>query len=223
MTNIEDHKNSKECSVHVRLSAEERRRQLIEAATALFAQKGFNGTTTKEIAAKADVNEALIFRHFNGKDALYDAVVTNRISGFEADSLHRKMEKAAEKRNDKEVLASAGKIVLQRYQSDKQVFRVLLFGILEQRPRIIELLENQIRPLREYLAEYIKLRENEGAFSCKNPDLVVMGYFGMISHYAMLSELVCEVAKVAGDKEAINTFVQIILKSLTTNHKKDGN
>lgn len=216
MTNIESQKNVKEQNVHTRLSAEERRLQLIEVATALFAQKGFNGTTTKEIAAKADVNEALIFRHFNGKDALYDAVITSRICGLESDSLCQKMEKAVEKRSDKDVFANAGKIVLQRYQSDKQVFRVLLFGILEQRPRIIELLENQIRPLREYLVDYIKQRQNEGVFKCKNPQLLVMGFVGMISHYAMINELVGETAKIANDKEAINTFVQIILKSLTT-------
>ncbi len=216
MTNIESQKNAKDQNVQVRLSAEERRRQLIEVATALFAQKGFNGTTTKEIAAKADVNEALIFRHFNGKDALYDAVITSRICGLESDSLCQKIQKAADKRNDKEVFVNAGKMVLQRYQSDKQVFRVLLFGILEQRPRIIELLENQIRPLREYLVDYIKQRKLEGVFNCKNPELIVMGFIGMISHYAMLNELVCEMNKITNDKDAINTFVQIILKNLTT-------
>ena len=35
-----------------RMSAEDRRRQLIEVAIDLFSRKGFDGTTTKEIAAR---------------------------------------------------------------------------------------------------------------------------------------------------------------------------
>ena len=34
------------------------------AAMELFAKKGFRGTTTRDLAAHADVNEAIIFRHF---------------------------------------------------------------------------------------------------------------------------------------------------------------
>ena len=48
---------------------------LIEAATQLFAAKGFDGTRTLEIARKAKVNEALIARYFGGKEGLLVAVL----------------------------------------------------------------------------------------------------------------------------------------------------
>src|SRR5580693_4473452 len=59
----------------MRMPGTDRRQQLIEAALDVFSRKGFDGTTTKEIAAEAGVTEAIIFRHFPTKQALYTAIV----------------------------------------------------------------------------------------------------------------------------------------------------
>src|SRR3989304_5650061 len=62
------------------------RDKILESAIRLFAEKGFSGTTTREIAEKAGVNEALIFRHFSTKRDLYSAIIERKISeepGFE--------------------------------------------------------------------------------------------------------------------------------------------
>src|SRR5919206_5186733 len=58
-----------------RMAAEERRLQIIRVAMRLFSERGFRGTTTKEIAAAAGVSAAIIFRHFATKDELYTAIV----------------------------------------------------------------------------------------------------------------------------------------------------
>lgn len=49
--------------------------KLKSAAFKVFAQSGFHGATTKQIAAEAGVNEALISRHFGSKQWLFVAVV----------------------------------------------------------------------------------------------------------------------------------------------------
>src|ERR1700685_2815368 len=59
----------------MRMQGAERRQQLIETALDVFSRKGFDGATTKEIAVEAGVTEAIIFRHFPNKQALYTAVV----------------------------------------------------------------------------------------------------------------------------------------------------
>jgi len=51
------------------------RRALKEAATALFARRGFAGATADRIARKAGVNKAMINYHFGGKRALYAAIL----------------------------------------------------------------------------------------------------------------------------------------------------
>src|SRR5438105_6003337 len=57
-----------------KLSAEERRASIIRAVRHLFANKGFSGTTTRELAEVAGVSEALLFRHFPTKEALFAAI-----------------------------------------------------------------------------------------------------------------------------------------------------
>jgi len=57
-----------------KLSAEERRASILRAVRHLFANKGFNGTTTAELAEAAGVSEALLFRHFPTKEALFAAI-----------------------------------------------------------------------------------------------------------------------------------------------------
>jgi AcrR family transcriptional regulator len=57
-----------------KLSAEERRAAIIKAVRGVFAEKGFHGTTTRELAEAAGVSEALLFKHFPTKEALYAAM-----------------------------------------------------------------------------------------------------------------------------------------------------
>jgi AcrR family transcriptional regulator len=58
----------------VRLSSEERREAIVKAVRAVFAEKGFHGTTTRALAEAAGVSEALLFKHFPSKEALYAAM-----------------------------------------------------------------------------------------------------------------------------------------------------
>lgn len=51
--------------------AEYTRHSIIKAAVDLFAQKGFQGASVRDIVAKARVNQAAINYHFKGKDGLY--------------------------------------------------------------------------------------------------------------------------------------------------------
>jgi AcrR family transcriptional regulator len=64
-----------------RLDGEERRRSIVEAAMPLFARRGFDGTTTKEIARQAGVSEALLFQHFPSKAALYGEILAQGCEG----------------------------------------------------------------------------------------------------------------------------------------------
>lgn len=56
-------------------SSEETRNRIFAATRQLLAKKGRRGTTTREIAELAGVNEATLFRHFGNKDALIEACV----------------------------------------------------------------------------------------------------------------------------------------------------
>jgi AcrR family transcriptional regulator len=57
-----------------KLSCEERRAAILRAVRRVFAAKGFDGTTTRELADAAGVSEALLFKHFPNKEALFSAM-----------------------------------------------------------------------------------------------------------------------------------------------------
>ncbi|HYX68755.1 MAG TPA: helix-turn-helix domain-containing protein, partial [Terriglobales bacterium] len=65
-------------TARIRFTARDRRQQILEVASRLFARQGFNGTTTRHIAEASGVNEALIFRHFPSKEELYWAVIEEK-------------------------------------------------------------------------------------------------------------------------------------------------
>lgn len=54
--------------------------RLLQAAVKLFAQKGFEATSTREICKLAEVNLCMISYHFGGKQELYSAIIENLIT-----------------------------------------------------------------------------------------------------------------------------------------------
>lgn len=62
-----------------RLSAAERRAQLVEVGRALFAERGFEATSVEEIADRAKVSKPIVYEHFGGKQGLYAVVVDREV------------------------------------------------------------------------------------------------------------------------------------------------
>ncbi len=54
-----------------RMTADDRRRQLLDASIACFAEFGFNGTTTARLAQAARVSEPVLYKHFTSKQELF--------------------------------------------------------------------------------------------------------------------------------------------------------
>lgn len=64
-----------------RLHSEDRRQAIVEAVRTVFAEKGFDGTKTRELAKAAGVSEALIYKHFPSKESLYTAMLESTAKG----------------------------------------------------------------------------------------------------------------------------------------------
>ncbi len=58
-----------------RLSAVERRNQLIEIGRAVFAERGYEATSVEEIAERAGISKPIVYEHFGGKEGLYAVIV----------------------------------------------------------------------------------------------------------------------------------------------------
>jgi TetR/AcrR family transcriptional regulator len=169
---------------HFRVSAEDRRQQILEVATGLFARQGYQGTTTRQIAQRANVNEAIIFRHFPSKEELYWAVIENQCrirrgrAGLEA--------RLAGGGDDREVLTAIGEELLAR---DITLSRLLLFSALENHELSHRFFRTHVAQYLEMLGEYVRRGITEGRFREVDPMLAARGFLGMLVYHYQIQEL----------------------------------
>lgn len=199
-----------------RMSGEERRRQIIQVAMRLFSQKGFTGTTTKEIALAAGVNEALIFRHFATKDDLYAAILEDKACEVCAEDWLADLREIAARRDDAGVFRYVAQKRLEHLRHDESFtfLRLMFYSSLEGHGLAHRFLEQQARPIHKFLCDYVKLRQREGAFRRIHPGIAVSAFIGMLNHhiitYAFFEKWRINIA----DKEAISNYVDLLLGGL---------
>jgi AcrR family transcriptional regulator len=197
-----------------RMRGDARREQLLRVALGIFASKGFRGTTTKEIAAAAGVTEALIFRYFPTKDALYEATLWWRIDAFGFADKMLVLREIAERRDDEGLLRAIAKGMLEFHSTNVDLLRLMFYAGLENHALAEAFRERHIRPFNDFLAEYIATRQREGAFRDVDPPVAVRLILGMPFHHSIQKNLFqCNLVPVS-DEEAVESFVRIALGGL---------
>lgn len=201
----------------LRSSGQERQASLISAAASLFAAKGFNGTTTKEIAKAAGVSEALVFKHFPTKRALYAAILAEKASFSE---LLATVEEAARKRDDERVFTLIARYRI-RKGADPTLLRLLLFSALEGHELSDMFFRKQHRVFYDYLAGYIRRRIEDGTFRDVDPLLAARAFVGMIAHHRLLHEIF-RVPMPRSHEDTVATYVTLFLDGLMARGRKSS-
>ena len=192
-----------------RFSRQERQAHIISAAASLFAANGFKGTTTREIARAADISEALVFKYFPTKRALYAAILAEKAP---ISQLLEVVEEAAKKRDDARVFTLIARHRIRR-ETDPTLMRLLLFSALEGHELSEMFFQNQHRIFYEYLSNYIAKRIAEGAFRAVDPLLVARAFMGMVAHHRLLHEIF-KVPAHRSPEEAVETYVKVFLDGM---------
>jgi TetR/AcrR family transcriptional regulator len=170
-----------------RFSAQDRRRQIMQVAMDLFARQGFNGTTTREIADQAGVNEAIVFRHFPRKEDLYWSVIESKCRlGERRKRLERQLRSGE---GDREVLQGIAEEILQRNWADPGMSRLLFFSALENHRLSHRFFRTYIAERYEALAGFIRSRIRAGIFRRVDPLLAARGFLGMVVYHFLVQEL----------------------------------
>lgn len=105
-----------------RMTGKQRREQLIDVGRKLFADKGFEGTTVEEIAAKANVSKPVVYEHFGGKEGLYAVVVDREIAAL----LTLVTGALTADLNSRQTLERAAMALLDYIESSTDGFRILV-------------------------------------------------------------------------------------------------
>ena len=105
----------------VRMTGRERREQLVLVGRALFAERGYDGTSIEEIAARAKVSKPVVYEHFGGKEGLYAVVVDREMS----DLLNRLTRVLSEGQHPREMVEKAALALLTYIEEEVDGFRIL--------------------------------------------------------------------------------------------------
>jgi AcrR family transcriptional regulator len=171
----------------MRLSAKDRRQQLMGVAMRLFAAQGFDATTTREIAEAAKVNEAIIFRHFASKEELYWAVVNDRVG---ESGRRRKIREGLNSEGEpREVLGRIAGVLLDRDEEDSMLTRLLWFSTLRNADLSASFFRKYIAENFELLAEYFRSGIRAGRFRDIDPMIAARGFLGVLVHHYLIQEL----------------------------------
>src|ERR1700716_2220473 len=171
------------------MAGEERRLQIVREAMRLFSQRGFRGTTTKEIAAAAGVSEAMVFRHFATKEELYSAILDHKACLHDETDPLLKVAQAIERKDDRAVFEGIALEALNQHEDDPEFQRLLLHSALEQHELAQMFWDKFVRRVYRSLGNYIRERQREGAIIDVEPALVVRAFIGMVMHHSLNNNL----------------------------------
>jgi len=198
-----------------RLPASDRRRQLLEIALDFFSRKGFEGTTTKEIASAAGVTEAIIFRHFPNKQALYTAVLDYRHESAEMQEWLAKSKECMDRKDDVGLFRAIASTIIESYSRDARCQRVLFFAALEGNEAGLAHHRQLAIPVYELLCQYIARRQGEGAMRDYDPGVILAAIAGMATHYAMMTEMFGFRTRQSVE-QVTDTFTRIMMGGIRT-------
>jgi AcrR family transcriptional regulator len=195
-----------------RMTLHDRREQIVREAMALFARHGFAGTTTQEIARRAGISEALLFRVFKDKKSLYSAIIDHKIAETGEELFPHE---AASRERDEEVFGTIAGVLMRAMERDPSFVRLLLYSGLERHQLAEMFYEARIAKLFSFLERYIRRRIRRKAFRPVRADLIARAFVGMVSNHMLNREILeCGRNIRVNGREAVNAFVDLTLRGL---------
>ena len=204
------------CDAARRMTGDARREQILQTAVTLFSQRGFSGTTTKEIARAAGVSEAMVFRHFAKKSELYDAILGDKACHdgvrFPWDE-NPILQEAIKNEDDYAVFFNIALNALTKQQEDGNFMRLLFYSALEEHELADRFFNEFVARLYTFIGGYIEKRQLAGAMREINPRIVVRAFLGMMIHHSLNNILWDKKRRLLDitNEEAAQNFAEILL------------
>ena len=121
-----------------RLKGPERRQLILEAARRVFLDSGFAGARTRRIAEEAGITEALLYRFFPSKLAIYEAAVLQPLEAFVADMLAATGEIEARSDNREDGLRRINEMLFHFMRESAPFLAVVLLSELNEGRRFYQ-------------------------------------------------------------------------------------
>jgi len=193
-----------------RMTAAERRQQILQHAFHLISEQGFKTVSMRDIAREARINEALIYHHFPTKQALLWAVVREMI---EHQPIHS-VTPALDEEDFKAQLQAFVHFYLEKTLADPSILRIILYAVMEDLPLPNEFNYQKEGTFLNWMYRSIEKGKAEWGFDRQVDTLVYLSSFmGGLIYFVLQAA----VLKLFPKSERLNfniTYVSQFLKSL---------
>ena len=161
------------------------RQAILDAALALFAEKGFFGTSLRDVAGAVGVRESALYNYFPGKEALFEALLVAD-SALKSEQLSALLDTPAA--DGRELLERLADLTLDRFMQPRQqqLFLILMSdGMRLAREGRINLLE-RMGSSRQELQDLMRRLIAAGSLRDEDPELLVMQFLGPLLFWRQL-------------------------------------
>jgi len=159
------------------------RQRILDAAEAVFAERGYGAATTREIAGRAGIGKRMLFYYFASKEAVYRAVLDRVVGGMVA--IHERF------RTDPGPvgLAEAMEGITLFAAANLPAVRVLTREIMDGGPHMDELVREHLGPLFAAGAAEVARNMEQGIFRSADPMHVLVHVAGITLYYFQMLPL----------------------------------
>ena len=203
----------------MRLTASERRQAIITEAIRLFSEKGFRGTTTRELAAAVGVSEPVIYQHFATKKDLYAAIIEHESQKAAADLDYCRNAGTVD---DKVAFLTLGRLIWNWYEDDRTLSRLLFFSALEGNELSDMFFTRHAAGFLDVVSGFIRTRIEAGAFRPMDPETLAWSFIGMVAHHAQAVSVFRFDPKPRPREAVLQDMVELFLRGVLNNVKTDN-
>lgn len=187
----------------------EREAQILDAATRVFANKGFRAATTREIAAEAGISEGTIYNYFDSK---YDLLIAmSQRLALES------LQQLDQLPPHEDVRAYVTALVSDRFDlltKNMDLIRALMPEVLVDDELRQAYVEQVLSPALSYLGQYIASRTRAGVFRDVKTDIVGRAMIGAVMSFGYLWLHHPSVLDTRSTEELVSEVVSLFLDGL---------
>lgn len=196
-----------------RLPSQQRRAAIVETAINLFAEKGFRGVTTRELAQAVGVSEPVLYQHFPSKRDLYDAIIETIVEESEP-SFADCPNIPSRCGDNREFFIAVASAIIDWHERHPAYLRLLMFSALEGHEFSELFFERHSVHFLDALAQHIRTQIGMGAFRSIDPSLAAHHFIAVTTHYGLNCSIFQKGKAAMARDTAISSIVDIFMKGI---------
>jgi AcrR family transcriptional regulator len=161
--------------------------RILASAAEMFANFGYNGVSTRDIASSAAVNEVTIYRHYPRKRDLYFAVLDSELQKVKLSG--DLLAGVAEASDASKAVARTFDLIAATMMQRPQLVRLVQYSALELSEDIDPLLRRHLGQLVEVIARYLEPWVSRGELGCSSAKDLVLSLIAIILSHRSLHRL----------------------------------